>query len=181
MPDPFRQALPPQAKLPSAVQALHSTEGCYAGRCRIERGNGRLVAAALYMGGFPPSGQDVPVRVRIARDGQRWFWERDFDGHKTLSCMTYDPHTGSVREQFGMMKVWLRPVLAQDGMRVEIRRLTVFGIPLPAFLLPCSSTAEWQDERGQFRFDVSASAPGLGHLIRYRGWLTPVHAQSDKA
>lgn len=179
--DPFLQALPSNTRLPVAVQELHSAVGLYAGQCEIERGKGRLIAMALRLGRFPQSGSDVPVRVRIGRAGQHWIWDRDFVGHKTRSRLTYDHRSGCVQEQLGAIKLWLKPVWSRDGLKIEIHRLTVFGLPLPNFLLPRSSTSEWQDDQGQFRFDVAAEAPGLGLLIRYRGWLTPTHDASDGA
>lgn len=175
--DPFLQALPSAQGLPATVWQLHETAGLYSGRCQIERGKGWLIGFALRMGRFPPSGADVPVTVRTSETKQGWIWERDFDGHKTRSSLTYDQRTGCVREDFGRMTIWLKPELSETGLKIGIRGLTIFGLPVPAFLLPCSSTVERQDEQGRFRFDVSATAPGLGLLIRYRGWLTPVHAQ----
>ncbi len=180
-PDPFLQALPSQIRLPDPVRTLHSSEGVYIGRCRIQRGKGWLVAMVLRIVRFPPSGEDVHVRLTIQRTGSRWSWERNFGGHITQSTLTFDGKTGCVREQLGPFAVQLQPVSNGRGLMIEIKRLSVLGIPIPAFLLPRSATTEWEDEHGRFRFDVSASAPGLGLLIRYQGWLTPDHAASARA
>ncbi|WP_254055862.1 DUF4166 domain-containing protein [Ruegeria sp. EL01] len=178
MSDPFLRALPAEAELPEAVRTLHSSEGRFAGRCWIERGQGRLVAMALRLGRFPPAGSNIPVQVTISRDGQRWSWERDFNDHKTQSSLTYDHDTGCVREDFGAMSIWLQPSFDGRRLGISIHRLTILGVPIPPFLLPRSTTTEWQDEQGCFKFDVAAEAPGLGLLIRYQGWLTPVHSVS---
>ena len=179
--DPFLTALPAATELPTAVCTLHSTEGCFTGRCRIERGQGRLVAMALRLGRFPPAGRNTPVQVTISGDGQRWYWVRDFNGHRMQSSLTYDHDTGCVREDFGPMSIWLQPSFDGRRLGISIHRLTILGLPVPKFLLPRSDTIEWQDDRGRFRFDVAAEAPGLGLLIRYQGWLTPVHGASGQS
>lgn len=173
--DPFLQALPQHSVVPVAVQVLHSSSGAFSGQCRIERGKGRISRLIMKIAGFPSAGCKVPVRLTVGRIGKRWSWERDFDGQKTRSFLTYDARAECVREVFGVFSIWLRPEVTAKTMRIDIHRLTVCGVPLPKFLLPKSSTFEWQDDSGRFRFDVSASAPGLGLLIRYQGWLTPVH------
>lgn len=178
--DPFLQALPPDAGLPPALRQLHRGEGTFSGRCRIERGKGALVALALRVAGFPPGGADVPVTLRIAREGQAWIWQRNFAGHVTRSRLRYVCDIRCVREDFGALTVYLRPSLTQGRLKIDICRMTIGGLPVPAFLLPRSATVEWQDDQGRFRFDVSASAPALGMLIRYQGWLTPVHDPPGK-
>nr|WP_171237345.1 DUF4166 domain-containing protein [Ruegeria sp. HKCCA5763] len=173
--DPFLQALGSVEYLPAAVLRLHSTEGLYSGQCDIEPGRGVLAAVATYLAGFPPSGKDVAVSVSIRDRGKAVSWERDFGGHRTTSHLTYDENRKCVREDFGAISIWLRPAWQNDALHIEIHRLTIFGILMPAFALPRSRTREWQDAQGRFRFDVSARAPGFGLLIRYRGWLTPDH------
>jgi len=137
------------------------------------------VALVLRAAGFPPNGQDVPVHIKISCNGESWVWVRDFGGHETRSNLRFDYRSGCVREQFGTLAVWLRPELHDTGLHIGIKRLTVLGLPVPQRLLPRSTTREWQDEEGRFRFDVAASAPGLGLLIRYQGWLTPDHGDAE--
>lgn len=173
------QALPAHTDVPCAVRALHEGEGLYSGVCDIERGRGWLIAAALWFGRFPHNGRNVPVQVEIKRTGQTWLWQRNFDDHTTLSRLTFDNLSGHVKEQFDHMSIWLQPVRVLDGLRMDIHRLTIMGIRCPRLLLPRSSTREWQDDQGRFCFDVAAHIPGLGLLIRYHGWLTPVHAGPD--
>jgi hypothetical protein len=51
-----------------------------------------------------------------------------------------------------------------------MRRWSLFGIPLPAWLGPRSDSFESVDQ-GRFRFHVAISHPLLGSIVRYRGWL----------
>lgn len=173
--DPFLRALSQKDTLPAVVRDLHSQPGRFTGRCSVERGQGVLVALALRLGGFPPSAHDIPVTVITQAMGEEWSWHRDFNGHRTRSRLTYDPQRGLVRERIGGLTIWMRPGLSSGRLSLEIKELTLFGCPCPRTLLPHSSTVEWQDDQGRFRFDVSAQVPGLGCLIRYRGWLMRDH------
>ncbi len=177
-PDSFLQSLPADADVPPAVRQLHSLSGDYAGRCSVIRGRGRLTALALRFGGFPPAADDIPVRVRINRSGNAWQWVRDFKGHSTRSQLTFDHDADCVCERLGVLTLWLTPEINAGRLLIHIRRLNILGVRCPDILLPRSSTVEWQGEEGHFCFDVSADMPGLGPLIRYRGWLAPLRAQT---
>ncbi len=174
-PDPFLQALPMGTSLPKALQALHNSGGIYSGRCSVKPGKGWLAKVALRFASMPLGGDDIPVRLRIDQEGGTWFWTRDFDGHVTQSRLALDHQMGCVREQFGQISVWLKPVYANEQLEIQILRLSLLRIPCPKLLLPQSKTVEWQDEEGRFRFDVSARMPLIGALIRYQGWLTCDH------
>nr|WP_174823352.1 DUF4166 domain-containing protein [Ruegeria arenilitoris] len=169
--------MPAGTELSDAVRALHSTCAQYSGRCTVTAGGGKLVALALRCARMPPDGQDVEVKVSIVRDQAGWIWTRNFGGHITQSRLNFDHRFDCVREQFGPVSIWLKPVFSKDRLSVQILRLKFLGVPCPKLLLPRSTTVEWQDERGRFRFDVSAEMPVLGPLIRYQGWLTSDHGQ----
>ncbi|SDW23743.1 protein of unknown function [Ruegeria halocynthiae] len=175
--DPFLQVIGADGRLPDSVKALHRGEGRYSGRCSITRGRGVLIAFALRIAGFPPEGDDLPVTLDIRKIGDCWRWDRDFAGHQTYSRISFDPRRGYVREQIGGLTIWLQPVATDTGLAIEIRRLCLLGIPCPGFLLPRSASTEGEDAQSRFRFDISARVPGLGLLIRYKGWLIPDHAR----
>lgn len=48
------------------------------------------------------------------------------------------------------------------------------ALPLPSALAPRTRAHEEVDEQGRFIFDVEISAPLIGRLVRYRGWLERV-------
>ncbi len=175
MDDPFLRALSLSEPLPLAIQELHCQPGVFSGRCHVERGRGMLIELALRIGRFPRSGMDQPVTLVTQIRGTRWIWSRDFAGHKTRSELSYDAGRDCVIERIGGLTIRMRPVVSQGVISIEIIGLKVFGLPCPASLLPRSVSCEWQDEEGRFRFDVSASLPWLGRLIRYHGWLTRDH------
>ncbi len=179
--DPFLRVLDSEVHLPDAVKRLHSRPAAYTGLCDIERGKGIAIAIALAIGRFPRSGTDVPVSMHIQKEGEVWTWDRNFSGHRTRSELSVDTRRNSVKERFGSLCLWLRPVPSGSNLHIEITRLTVFGVPCPRALLPQSATVEWQDNAGRFRFDVSARVPGLGQWIRYQGWLAPDRSATGDA
>ena len=176
--DPFLQALSSRDELPPAVRQLHEAPGRYAGRCTVSGGRGRLNALARRLGRFPPDADDIPVQIQIGQAENTWWWERSFDGHTTRSRLTYDHGAECVRERMGGLTLYLVPEIDAERLLIHIRGLSIYGFRCPRFLLPRSSTVESQDDKGRFHFDVAAEMPGLGPLIRYRGWLAPVHNQA---
>lgn len=174
--DPVAQvALAQGLTLPPAVAALHGVTGdaSFSGRCEVIRGPSRLARLALWLGGFPGAARDAPVilRVRIGPDGSTW--QREFGGHVTRSRLSVSGDGGAVLERFGPIR--LRMSLRVQGGRLhyDIARMHVFGLPVPGCLTPRSETNEHQTDAGDFGFDVSASLPLAGLLIRYRGSLRP--------
>ena len=180
-PDPFLQALCQANTVPLALRDLHSGQGVFRGRCDVERGQGFLIAIALRLGRFPKSGKDLPVAVVTRNDGENWHWTRDFAGQSMQSRLRFDAGRKCVEERLGRLTIWLRPVLTRGVLSIQVKRLSVFGIPCPSVLLPRSASVEWQDDQGRFCFDISASLPGLGRLIRYHGWLTRVHDDTGQS
>ncbi|WP_345741752.1 DUF4166 domain-containing protein [Ruegeria faecimaris] len=180
-PDPFLQALPANSEVPDAVRKFHSETAEFTGLCSIQRGTGWLTSLSLWLGGFPPGADTQTVRIRTKLNGQEWEWFRDFGGHETLSHLVYDADRRCVKERIGGLTIWMRPQVRGQKLHLNILRLTLLGVPCPNFLLPRSATVEWQDDQGRFRFDVSAEMPMLGQLIRYRGWLMPVHVNRNNA
>lgn len=162
--------------LPPAVAALHEADGqaSFSGRCAVTRGPTWLARLALWLGGFPRAASDLPVTLLIqpGPDGG-CTWRRDFGGHVTRSHLSVSGDGRAVIERFGpvrlRMSLWM-----QDGrLHYGIDRMHVLGLPMPRWLTPRSETSECQTEAGDFGFDVSASLPVVGLLIRYRGQLRP--------
>ena len=59
---------------------------------------------------------------------------------------------------------------AFDGLRLTLRRWTAFGISMPLWLAPRSSS-HVTAENGLYRFFVEISHPMTGLIVRYQGWL----------
>jgi hypothetical protein len=122
--------------------------------------------------GFPKAGEDVPVTVRFASDGDREIWTRDFGGKVFRSWQAEgkgrDRHL--LAEVFGPFRVLMAPVQNGDRLRLVVRGWRFCGIPLPLFLAPGGDTYE-EERDGRFHFHVEIGGRLTGLVVRYTGWL----------
>lgn len=160
-------------QLPPALAALHAGGARVAsGRARIERGGGLLARIVARLIGFPPAGEDVPVTVRFAADGNKEIWTRDFGGTVFRSWQVEakgrDRHL--LAEVFGPFRVLMAPVPDGEKLRLVVRGWRFCGIPLPMFLAPGGDTYE-EERDGRFHFHVEIGGRLTGLVVRYTGWL----------
>lgn len=160
--------------LPEPIRRLHRLEDrlTAAGRARVERGAdpvSRLIAVLI---GSPPAADDVAVRVDFSRIGGVETWRRRF-GDRAFVSRQEGGADGLLVERFGPAAFAMR--LAWDGRRLglEIRRWSLFGVPMPMALGP--RTRAWEEVvDGRFAFFVELRHPLGGLIVRYQGWLEPV-------
>ncbi len=139
------------------------------GEARVTRGAGlaaKLVAALFR---FPPEREKTPVSVRMERVGETEVWTRYFDG-QTFRSVLSPAGSGAVRERFGPFKFQMSLPVEDGEMGMPVTHGWFLSLPLPKALLPRSETREY-DEDGVFRFDVKLSAPPVGLIVHYEGWL----------
>ena len=169
----FRQVLGKQFNtLPPEIQALHEVLHIrrWQGQARITRGAGILSRLICRIVGFPPAGNNVPVRVTMHRKGAAEHWLRDFGGKRFRSVMTR-AGDGAVWERFGPFRFEI-PFTVLDGqLGYPVRRARLFGVPWPKVLTPKSDAFEGVDADERATFDVMVSLPIVGMLVRYQGWL----------
>ncbi|MET0131126.1 MAG: DUF4166 domain-containing protein [Stenotrophomonas chelatiphaga] len=170
------------ATLPASVQALHAPSAAkrWHGTARVERGSGvlsRLLAAVF---GFPAAGEQVPVVVAFSDEagGERWtrrFADRTFSSLQTAGV---GRNEALLVERFGVIDVAL--ALVVDGGRLQLlpRRWSVWGVPLPRWLLPGGNSFEAEVD-GRFAFDVEIAAPVVGRIVAYRGMLDAQDGQDE--
>ncbi|WP_071672819.1 DUF4166 domain-containing protein [Nioella nitratireducens] len=160
--------------LPPAIEALHTVDGetRFQGRCAVTRGPSWLARMALWLGGFPQAAPHLPVTLLIqpGPDGG-CTWRRDFGGHVTQSRLSVSGDGREVVERFGPIRLRMSLRMADGRLHYGIDQMHVLGLPMPRWLTPRSETCEYQTEAGDFGFDVSASLPFAGLLIRYHGQL----------
>lgn len=162
--------------LPGPIRALHETPGrsLWRGEAATEGAAGPLAAFVARVVGFPKAQAACPVEVAIEADGDRSVWRRRIGGHGFASVLSHPRAGGRVSERFGplSMDLTLTPEGGRLVYRVEGWRLG--PIPLPRALAPATRAHEEVDAEGRFVFDVEISAPLIGRLVRYRGWLMRV-------
>lgn len=157
--------------LPAPIRAMHTLHDRLEARgySRVERGAGLLSRLVAWLIGFPPAGENVPVTVHFTLQNGVEHWQRNFGGKKFASWQSAGKG-GLVDERFGPFTFGLALRLDNDRLYLHMRRWRCFGMPLPAFLAPSGETYE-HVENGRFCFHVDIAQPGIGLIVRYRGWL----------
>lgn len=156
--------------LPARVRELHDVTGAsvWAGRADVERGRSlpsRMVATLL---GLPPAGRDQALEVIFMPDGGTEIWTRRF-GDAVFRSVQYE-RGGMLWERVGPSTFVFALDTSADGMALKLRSVRFLGIPLPRFISPSVRTFESERE-GRYHFEVEASLPVLGRIVRYAGWL----------
>jgi hypothetical protein len=167
----FHRLLGPSfERLPAQIQRVHDRDPHkrFAGRCRIERGSAPVATLLAWVASLPPAGDDLPVRVSIARDEHSEIWSRDFAGN---------PMRSTLMERDGHLEERLGPARFRFALHADVRTIRwtvvgarVLGLPLPAAWFRAVTATE-SVEAGHYTFDVRAQLPWIGLVVHYRGWL----------
>lgn len=169
MPSPYRTLLGPAFDtLPPALRQFHDVTSEWRGhaRFRITRGKGLSRNLVARLGGLPPAGDDVPVRLRIVAEGDGERWIREFGGHRLESVQR--ARGGLLAESFGPVTLGMRLVAEPPALRLEAVRAWLFGVPWPRLLAPYGTGVEVGRDDG-CAIVATAYAPFLGELVRYEG------------
>lgn len=164
------------AELPDQIQALHgqSNERQWQGQAQVQRGNGLLAKIICQIIGFPTSTAKIPVTVDLSPENGGERWVRNFGGRKFYSVQRAGSKRNAhlVLERFGVIEVALALVVEDNRLYLIPRQWTLFGLPLPKFLMPAGKSFE-SEVAGRFHFDVTISVPFIGLIVAYKGELTP--------
>ncbi len=159
-------------KLPGVTRNLHRGRPAILAEgeavvAPAENAASRLIARLC---GLPLEEGRVPIRVVIeSRDG-REHWTRFFADRPMRSVMSL-AKDNQIEERFGPVAIRMRLNGRTDGLDMLRTGGSLWGIPLPGFLLPRIKAEERVDEGGRHRFDVEIILPLLGRLVAYRGYL----------
>ena len=161
-------------RLPAPVAALHDHAGraVATGRCTVERCSHPLARLAAAFFGFPPAGDNVPLRIVLRAVDGKERWLRDFGGHRTSSVQGEVPgRAGLLFESFGPGRFTIDPRPTAQGLSFALRDARFLGIPLPRRLWP-EVVGDARAAEGRYTFEVSIALPLVGLLVSYRGWLS---------
>lgn len=160
--------------LAPAVRNFHSDTAVpvWHGRADITSPGHFLARYARKITGFPGSAADVTVTVRVERQQMSEIWYREFAGHAFHSKLVLDDRK-CVMEQFGPFRFELGLYAHAGELFMPVRRWSIGFVRLPLLFAPISQTREYQDDAGNFRFDVRISMPVIGLITHYQGWLVP--------
>ncbi|HZR34164.1 MAG TPA: DUF4166 domain-containing protein [Nevskia sp.] len=156
--------------LPPAVRRLHQPGARFeaAGECRVQRGDNSVARILADSMGMPPAAEHLPLRFSIDCDGGAEIWRRDFGGHVFTSRMWAEKGVLCERTPLATLRYDLE--VEHGILRMQLRRFSGLGLPLPRGIWPTIATAE-SERDGRYCFDVRASMPGIGLVVRYKGWL----------
>jgi hypothetical protein len=154
--------------LPRSLQQFHDVETEWRGRARfrVTRGAGRLRNLAARLGGMPPAGEEVPLTLRVVREGDGERWIRDFGGHRMESFQW--AWKGLLVESVGRVTLGFRLVAEPPALTLVPVRTWVLGVPWLAALGPRVGGSEVGRDDG-CAIVVRAAAPLLGLLVQYEG------------
>lgn len=158
-----------------AGQQLHEgTGGTWSGRCSVEGPatfTGRLVARLFAL---PPEAVDAPIDVDFVVEGGHETWIRRVGGRAMRSeqFIGLRRPAGWIVERFGPFAFDLAVPVKDGRLELVMAGMRFAGVALPRFCWPVVRAVETQDEQGRFCFDVEIGLPGIGRLVRYRGFLT---------
>lgn len=157
---------------------MHDVDGVgqFSGRASITPGRTAIAKLIGRVVGFPGGAADIPLQVRIKSANGRQNWSRDFDGHEFSSVMTVGSGRFSnlVCERFGPANFAMALLWDNGRLSYLPRGWTFLGIPMPRFLAPQGKTYEYVAD-GKFHFHVEVTLPIIGHVVTYKGWLSPVN------
>jgi hypothetical protein len=160
--------------LPARVRRLHQ-EGHATGLFTIRRGVGPLSALLGWLCRFPSSGEGVPTRLKVLKDGDGQRWERSFGGH-ALATVQRAWEGGRLGERFGPVECVFRLRALEDGIAYEqVGAWLCLGpwrLPLPRVLAP-RIEATTTDALQGMRVHVKIGAAFLGWLLIYEGLVSP--------
>lgn len=163
--------------LPEKVKELHSQSvvSQWSGLANVRRGDGLLNKIICTCFSFPHTADNVPVEVSITPQGHCERWVRNFNGKVFSSFQRKgkDKNEFLLIETFGVINVSVALVVEEDKLFFVPRRWSIFGIPLPAFLLPKGRSFE-TGENGLFVFNVEIFMPIIGLIVSYSGNLKQV-------
>jgi hypothetical protein len=158
-------------RLPPTLQRFHdvTTEWHGHAQFRITRGRGWLRNVLADLGGLPPAGEDVPLRLRIVAEDDRERWIRHFGQHRLESVQR--AWRGLLVESIGGVTLGFHLVVEPPALRLVPAQVWLLGgLPWPHFLAPHGNGVEVGRHDG-CAILARAEAPLLGLLVQYEGLL----------
>ena len=156
--------------LPARVRELHdvTATSIWTGRADVERGLSLPSRMMATLFGLPPAGRDQTLRVTFEPVDGKEIWSRAF-GNAVFRSVQYE-RDGLLNERVGPSTFVFKLDASPGGVALNLQGVRFLGVPLPRFLVPTVRTLE-SERGGHYHFEVEASLPVLGRIVRYVGWL----------
>ena len=118
--------------------------------------------------GLPPAGAISRCSVTFTPDGGTELWTRSSATPCSAPCNT--SAAACCASVWGRSTFVFALAASPEGMALKLEGVRFLGVPLPRLLAPSVATLE-SERDGRYRFEVEASLPLLGRIVRYAGWL----------
>jgi hypothetical protein len=157
-------------RLPPLVQHVHDARPTkkLVGRADVERGSHWLVSVLAPIASLPPTAKDISLTVSIDAGDSTETWSRNFSGHVMRSRLWAKGDL--LAERLGPITLLFALSVDQARLEWRVAGARYLGVPLPSGWFAGASASE-QVVDGRYTFDVRATLPLVGLLVRYRGWL----------
>lgn len=167
----FQQALGHHyQQLPAELQAFHAEQGVthLEGQCTVIGAKTTLAKIVARLFSLPRASPPAPMRFELRATPTEESWLRLFPSRPMHSRLALE--AGHLTERFGPVRLHFFLQADKSGLRMILKKLTIWGIPLPHFLLP-TVLAEETASPGKLHFAAGASFPIVGLVAQYRGHL----------
>jgi NAD(P)-dependent dehydrogenase (short-subunit alcohol dehydrogenase family) len=161
-------------EMPAPWRALHDGgASTWKGQCVCDPAETWVGRAISRLFQFPASQSEAPISVEFTMSGAGEIWTRRIGGRvmRSRQYIGVRGKRGAVVEQFGPLAFDLDLPIERGRVDLVMTGARCVGIPLPRWCWPRIKAFE-TGAGGKFRFDVEIGLPGIGRLVRYRGWLT---------
>lgn len=157
-------------RLPPQSQRVHDARPHkkLVGRADVERGSHWLVGVLARIASLPPTANDIPLTVTIDAHDSAEIWSRNFSGHVMRSRLWANGNL--LAERLGPITLLFALSVEHESLKWRVVGARYLGAPLPSSWFS-GATASEQVVDGRYTFDVRATLPLVGLLVRYRGWL----------
>lgn len=173
-PSVFQQVLGAEFyHLAPEVKQLHARQGefAYQGDTTIVRGTGWLSRLCGWAARLPPAMVHAETSVRFTAGPGHEVWQRQFGDARMRSRLW--AADGLLYERLGVVRFGFHLYRKDDALHWAVHRADLFGVlPLPAAWFDAVRSREFARD-GRYHFDVRASLPVAGLLVRYEGSLEP--------
>jgi Domain of unknown function (DUF4166)/Saccharopine dehydrogenase NADP binding domain len=160
--------------MPAVWRALHdSGASTWKGQCVCDPAATRMGRLISRLFQLPAAENEAPISVEFTMSGAGEIWTRRI-GRRVMRSRQYigvRKKRGAIVEQFGPLAFDLELPIEKGRLDFVMTGARFLGIALPRRCWPRVRAFETGAE-GKFRFDVEIGLPGIGRLVRYRGWLT---------
>lgn len=158
--------------LPPSLQLLHNLNSGdfqeYYGNCNVVGGKNFIAKLIAKIMKLPKSQYNAPLLVKFKTVKNTEHWMRYFDNQPFYS--TQMQKGDLLYEKISFITLAFQVSTDQKAIYLNLKQLYFFKLPILKLCRIKIISKEWE-QNGQFNFFVKISAPFIGTIIQYQGYL----------